>query len=324
MLQVVLFTFLQNVSSENIPGKLNVHFFGSETCGECAEVKDAILLPMMENNLEEINVVLHDIENDEDLKLLLKYEKYFKIEEGSPLTLILPDTIILGFENIMEVGEELILTYLKNPEKWKVPVFLSETTDTPVDRKKVLDRYVVRKTSAFEYFRDLSMFVIGILFFMFRKKRFSVISSQIIIGSIFIIASFSKIGDPHGLSVIIKSYGILPNSMATLASYVMPWVELLSGISLVLGVMPKYGAGIIFLMNIGFIPSLIYRTFVEASKNAISIFQVGFDCGCGLGENLAWVLIIRDVGFTLMAILILMEISSSWNSILVLKNRKKI
>ncbi|MBN2187946.1 MAG: hypothetical protein JW699_00720 [Chitinispirillaceae bacterium] len=107
-----------SVWSEAQP-KLIIHFFGSPTCGECAEIKKKILRPLADSLPEKIDLRTYDIETDSGLKLAMRLEDQFKIKESSPQELFLPDTFLLGYEEIQKHGRELIDHYLVQPEKWK-------------------------------------------------------------------------------------------------------------------------------------------------------------------------------------------------------------
>ncbi|MGD9202095.1 MAG: hypothetical protein PVI26_11055, partial [Chitinispirillia bacterium] len=92
--------------------------------------------------------------------------------------------------------------------------------------------------------------------------------------------------------------------------------------SLLIGIIPRLGAiGIIFF-HILFIPAITYRMINEAISTSVSIFQVSFDCGCGLGENQAWVLIIRDAGFLILGLILFFHAANSWDIFSYLKDKK--
>jgi putative oxidoreductase len=156
------------------------------------------------------------------------------------------------------------------------------------------------------YLRDLGMLAIGIAALFFAKKRSAVVTVQLLLGIIFIISASSKIFSPEKLAIVLEAYRILPAALVPYAAAGVPWIELVSGTILVLGILPSAGALVIIGMNLFFIPALTYRMLFLARQLGISVFGVDFDCGCGLGENFAWVLILRDVGFLLMAAAVLL------------------
>jgi rhodanese-related sulfurtransferase len=157
------------------------------------------------------------------------------------------------------------------------------------------------------YGRDLAMLLIGIVSLILIRNKQVNFAIQLLLGVIFIISASSKLLHADKLLVILEAYRILPVQLLPFAAACMPWIELLSGIALVTRVWGQSGALVVAGMNVFFIPALAYRAFLMAHQLGISPFGVDFDCGCGLGENFAWVLILRDVGFFLMAISILIR-----------------
>ena len=93
---------------------------------------------------------------------------------------------------------------------------------------------------------------------------------QLALGAIFIIAAIPKIADPPSFAPMIYNYRILPAGLINISSLVMPWVELLCGIALVLGVWRRAALSIITILLLVFIVAISINL---ARGNAI-------DCGC--------------------------------------------
>ena len=123
---------------------------------------------------------------------------------------------------------------------------------------------------------------------------------QIALGAIFIAAAIPKITDPPSFAHMIYNYRILPGGLVNISALVMPWVEILAGLALILGVWTKAARNIIAALLLLFIVAIAFNLMRD---NAI-------DCGCfdvsaagkSHEERLAdmrWV-IVRDVGMLLM------------------------
>ena len=93
---------------------------------------------------------------------------------------------------------------------------------------------------------------------------------QLALGAIFIIAALPKIIDPPSFAHMIYNYRLLPAGLINISSLVMPWVELLCGIALVLGVWRRGALTIITILLVVFIVAISINL---GRGNAI-------DCGC--------------------------------------------
>jgi uncharacterized membrane protein YphA (DoxX/SURF4 family) len=123
---------------------------------------------------------------------------------------------------------------------------------------------------------------------------------QIALGAIFVVAALPKIADPPSFAHMIYNYKILPSPLINFTAIVMPWVELLTGIALILGVWTRPARSIIAAMLVVF---MIAIAFNLARGNAI-------DCGCfdtsaankTHDERIRdmWIVLIRDAGMLLM------------------------
>ena len=123
---------------------------------------------------------------------------------------------------------------------------------------------------------------------------------QIALGAIFIVAALPKIADPPSFAHMIYNYRILPGALINISALVMPWVEVLAGLALILGVWVKPARWIITLLLLVF---MIAITINLVRGNAI-------DCGCfdvsaanrTYEERIKdmWIVLIRDAGMLLM------------------------
>ena len=99
---------------------------------------------------------------------------------------------------------------------------------------------------------------------------------------------------------MIYNYRILPGGLINIAALALPWVELLTGLALILGIWKRAARWIIVAMLVVFMIAIAYNL---ARNNAI-------DCGCfdtsaaGLtwDEKIRdmWLVLLRDAGMLLM------------------------
>ena len=93
---------------------------------------------------------------------------------------------------------------------------------------------------------------------------------QLALGAIFVIAAIPKIADPPSFAHMIYNYRLVPASLINISALVMPWVELLAGLALILGVWKAAARNLIGIMLAIFIIAISINLFRD---NAI-------DCGC--------------------------------------------
>ena len=80
-----------------------------------------------------------------------------------------------------------------------------------------------------------------------------VIISRLILGAVFIYASWDKIMNPDDFAKVIGNYHVLPFGLENLLALILPWLELFTGICLIIGVMVDGATILAVLMNIVFI-----------------------------------------------------------------------
>jgi len=94
--------------------------------------------------------------------------------------------------------------------------------------------------------------------------------ARILLGAIFLYASYDKILHPEALSQIIFNYKILPPQMVNLAAIILPWLEAVCGAALVLGVNARGAAVLTALLMTVFMASLGFNL----------MRGVDVQCGC--------------------------------------------
>jgi uncharacterized repeat protein (TIGR01451 family) len=100
-----------------------------------------------------------------------------------------------------------------------------------------------------------------------------IITARLILGSIFIFSGLTKILGDIDFIGVINGYNILPESLSTLYGLSLPWVELIIGSLLVLGLFTRLAAAIGSAMVISFIFANIYTMVVPCQATNSS-------CGC--------------------------------------------
>jgi putative oxidoreductase len=109
------------------------------------------------------------------------------------------------------------------------------------------------------------------------------------LGFVFIYAGVMKASDPHGFADILCAYRLLPEWVINPVAILLPWIEIVVGVSLFLGIWIQGGA------------------LVASSMLTIFAFALGInllrglaiDCGCFGAANckdpISWLYLVRDI-----------------------------
>jgi uncharacterized membrane protein YphA (DoxX/SURF4 family) len=101
------------------------------------------------------------------------------------------------------------------------------------------------------------------------RSRWFLFVLRLIVGGVFVLAGVAKIADPLEFAQSIKNYQFFPSELTFLIAIVLPWIEVLSGGFLILGIFKRSSAVLISLLLIGF-SGLVGLTLLR-----------GIDTSCG-------------------------------------------
>lgn len=101
------------------------------------------------------------------------------------------------------------------------------------------------------------------------RKRLALLICRLFIGAVFVAASVHKIIDPGDFAISVRNYMILPPALSNFAALTLPWVELFSGILLIVGIQTKPAALLTTAMLGIFLAAVIYA------------YSIGLDIECG-------------------------------------------
>ena len=122
---------------------------------------------------------------------------------------------------------------------------------------------------------------------------------RVILGALFLYAGIAKIVDPMGFALSIYNYKLLPESLINVAAILLPWLEVVVGGSLLLGIGTAGGA-------------LIATALFSIFAGALTINLIrGLDIACGCfsttasGGSISGFYLLRDFSLLLMSLQIL-------------------
>jgi uncharacterized membrane protein YphA (DoxX/SURF4 family) len=104
----------------------------------------------------------------------------------------------------------------------------------------------------------------------FHDNHWIELAARWILGATFVYASYSKILAPADFAKIIYGYDLFPAVLINLIAIIIPFLELVAGLALIIGVYPRSAALIVNAMLLVFITAI--------SINLIRGHE--FDCGC--------------------------------------------
>ncbi len=103
----------------------------------------------------------------------------------------------------------------------------------------------------------------------YSRKTFSLLIFRLFIGVLFVFASVHKIIDPAEFAVSVRNYMIVPPSWSNVIALTLPWVELVAGALLIIGIQTKPAALLTTIMLAVFLGAVIYA------------YAIGLDIDCG-------------------------------------------
>lgn len=130
--------------------------------------------------------------------------------------------------------------------------------------------------------------------------------SRLIIGGMYLAASFYKIIEPASFAKSIWQYHLVPGSLINLMALILPWLEALIGLAIVFGLAYR---GAIWWAN------LLLVVFIVALASSI-VRGIDIDCGCfKAGQSAtgpAWQSLLFDLVVMLLAVQLWLSRSRKW------------
>jgi uncharacterized membrane protein YphA (DoxX/SURF4 family) len=120
------------------------------------------------------------------------------------------------------------------------------------------------------------------------------------LGWLFVAASLHKIAHPGAFALDIATYDILPLALVNLLAVTLPWIELVAGAQLLIGLRVRPAA-----LLVGAMMCLFLAALVIALANGLDM-----SCGCfasqGAAEDpISWHTVVRDLVWLALAALVL-------------------
>jgi len=117
---------------------------------------------------------------------------------------------------------------------------------------------------------------------------------RIFVGYFFIYSSVSKIPYPAQFADLLASYRLFPYPVVNILAVVVPWLELVTGLFIIIGLRNRASVIIIMLMYIGFAVAVGLNVIVDSP----------ITCGCydTVGEPVSWMKVGKNMVWMLFTI----------------------
>jgi cobalt-zinc-cadmium efflux system protein len=119
---------------------------------------------------------------------------------------------------------------------------------------------------------------------------FVIAAARIALGVIFVFASINKIADPNAFAASIAHYKLVGHQTGLLLATVIPWLELISGMCLIFGIILRGSSLLVFIMMVVF------------TGGVISGLVRGLDISCGCFSQdpevgkIGWLKLLENLG----------------------------
>jgi uncharacterized membrane protein YphA (DoxX/SURF4 family) len=128
----------------------------------------------------------------------------------------------------------------------------------------------------------------------------------IALGLVLVGAAWHKLSSRQKFAAIVADYQLLPQSTVPLVAWLIPVAEILLGMALLTGVATG---------PVSFLTALMFIIYSLAITANLLRGRLHISCGCGLGNSsgenqpLSWILVLRNVLLTALALLPLLPVS---------------
>ena len=142
----------------------------------------------------------------------------------------------------------------------------------------------------------------GSIIFCYSWSQWLFHLTRLLLGGVFIYASYDKILHPQAFALAVYNYQLLPDALINITALLLPWLELLLGLCLFFSIwLPGAAVTGTGLLSI-FLGALIFN----------QIRGLNIHCGCFSTEvaegPAGWGTVLRDIGFFIASIYLLLSI----------------
>lgn len=132
---------------------------------------------------------------------------------------------------------------------------------------------------------------------LFENKYLS-LAARIVLGAVFMYASFDKMANPEAFANIIDNYHLLPYQLVNALAIFLPWMEFITGLFLITG---KWVKASLMIYNV------LLVVFIIALGQAL-IRGLDISCGCfsvdPSSTSEVWLRIVEDIALLFVGLML--------------------
>jgi uncharacterized membrane protein YphA (DoxX/SURF4 family) len=128
---------------------------------------------------------------------------------------------------------------------------------------------------------------------------------RLLLGGLFVYMAWPKIADPVDFLKLIRLYHMVPESPPVFLNgiaIVLPWLEMICGVALILGLFVRGASAMLAAMLVVFTPVIFVRALAIQGAEGTPFLEIAFDCGCGTGIVIIWKKLLANTGLFLLTL----------------------
>jgi len=140
--------------------------------------------------------------------------------------------------------------------------------------------------------------------------------ARVILAATFLYVGSMKVGEPFDFLKQVRSYQMLPETppiYLNATAIVLPWLEIVAGVALLVGLRFRGAAAAIISMLMVFTPAILIRALHIQADKGISFFEIVFDCGCGSGPVTIWTKLLGNAGLLALSFVVILSRSGRFS-----------
>lgn len=142
------------------------------------------------------------------------------------------------------------------------------------------------------------------------RTGWPLLAARLVLGVTFIYMGSVKAADPVEFLKQLHQFRMLPETppvFLNATAIVLPWIEVVVGTALLIGLHVRGAALAAVIMLAVFTPAILIRALDIRAQTGVSFFEIKFDCGCGGGPVIIWTKLLSNFGLLLLAVYALLS-----------------